>query len=399
MTRKIEVLDALCGAGKTTAIFKHMAENVGRPWLYISPMKSEVDTRVNQEAEKHGMQFYIPNEDVLDTKTSQILEFLQEGYDIACTHNLMHRFTKEHLKAIEKHNYQIVCDETLDLISGYNIGKDDWDFLVKQNLVKVDDVTGKVSFLDDQMGEKAKYSDFKKLCDIGCLYSAKRSDRMLVTQVSIDMLGLCSRFILLTYNYKGSVMHSFLTMNGYEFEELNLPLYKTNAEVIAKTKELIEFVDTPTSRKVSSAYKLHKSWWSTATVAKRNEVGKAIFSVCRNEGKTSDDVFFTIPADIQQLKSFKIRDISKSSWVACNTRATNDYSSRTLAVHAYNLFPNTSVKAYLQDSGYDCDDKNYALNMLIQWVFRGCIRNQEPMKLCIMQDRMLKLFKEWLDSV
>lgn len=129
MTRKIEVLDALCGTGKTTAIFKHIAENVNRPWLYVSPMKSEIDVRVNQEAGKHGMQFSIPSSEDDETKTEQVLEMLEKGLDVACTHNLMHRFTRQHLKAIERYQYQIVCDETLDLIQGYPMGKDDWEFL------------------------------------------------------------------------------------------------------------------------------------------------------------------------------------------------------------------------------------------------------------------------------
>ena len=399
MTRKIEVLDSLCGTGKTTAIFKHMADNLDRPWLYISPMKSEVDQRVNEEAGEHGMQFYVPNEDIEETKTEQILEFLRLGYDIACTHNLMHRFTKEHLHEIKRYGYQIVCDETLDLISGYNIGKDDWDFLKGHDLVSIDDVTGKVSFKDQAMGDKAKYAEFKKLCDIGCLYSAKRSERMLVTQVSIDMIDLCSRFILLTYNYKGSVMESFLSMNGYNFEVMNIPLFKTNAEVIAKTKELLTFVDTPSSDKVRNSFKLSKSWWATATVAERKVVADAIRSLYRNNNANSDNIIYTLPADINKLKSFKIEGLSKTSWLACNTRATNNYDEKDLLIHCYDLHPNVSVKAYLQDAGFDCDDKNYAINMIVQWLYRGAIRNQKPMRLCVMSKRMQKLLFEWLNNI
>ena len=39
MTQQIEVLDALPGSGKTTAIFTYMAQHQEKPWLYLSPMK------------------------------------------------------------------------------------------------------------------------------------------------------------------------------------------------------------------------------------------------------------------------------------------------------------------------------------------------------------------------
>ena len=85
-------------------------------------------------------------------------------------------------------------------------------------------------------------------------------------------------------------------------------------------------------------------------------------------------------------------------WIATQTRATNDYAHKTHLCHLFNRYPNRSVKAYLQDYGYDVNDDVFALSELVQWVWRSAIRNNEPIVLCIASSRMKKLFIEWLDS-
>jgi hypothetical protein len=142
-----------------------------------------------------------------------------------------------------------------------------------------------------------------------------------------------------------------------------------------------------------------------ASNEEKDVVIKAIAS-CITKAKASkkQDTIFTLPKDIvkkPRSNSYEMKStmISKESWLACNTRATNDYADAFLAVQAYNLFPNAAVLAYLQDMGCKVDNENYALNMLIQWLWRGCIRKGEPMHVALLSKRMSVIFKEWLISV
>jgi hypothetical protein len=407
MTKTIEVLDALPGCGKTHAIFEYMASDLSRPWLYLSPMKDEIDTRVDKESKKHNMEFYIPREGTDSTKTEQVLEFLKEGHNVACTHNLMHRFTRGHIAALRSHGYNVVCDETLDLLSGYNMVKDDWDFLKNHGLITVDENTGRLSFQDIEMGEKARYSDVKLLCDLGCLFSARRSDRMLVTQLSLDLMSVCNRFILISYNYKDSIMDVFLKLHGYDSCQLDLgsiKLWRDSEDVRKELGLLLKFIETPSTKLVQKKFSLSKSWWSTASKEHKDSVTKAMVSVKTKTKTHNSKIIFTTPKlAAYRLKpegyQISFKNISQSSWIACNTRATNDYADRTLVLHSYNLFPNVSVKSYLQDQGLICNDDTYALNMLIQWVFRGCIRDHKPMNICVLSSRMNTIFKDWLLNV
>jgi len=404
MTTTIEVLDALPGCGKTTAIFKYMAENQATPWLYLSPVKDEIDNRVEQLSSEYDMQFYVPREDEDSTKTAQILEFMRNGYNVACTHALMMRFTKDHVAAIRQWGYAVCSDEELSLISGYNIAKADFDFLKRNNLLEIDPVNGKVSFSDSEMSTDSRYGDVKQLADMGCLFAAKRSERMLVCQLSTALILAASRFILLSYNYNGSIMQTFMQLHGIGSSNIDyIELYRTNEQVISKLSELLVVVNTPRMQEIRDTCSLSKSWWETNTVKKRQEVYTAMASIPKMLGVKAGDVFFTLPKSViapskGHKTAVKSNNLSHNNFIACNVRATNNYAHKQLAIHAYTLYPNTAVKSYMQDLGYACDDDVYALNMLLQWLFRGCIRDGEPMQVVLLSAKMHKLLLQWMNQ-
>lgn len=49
MSKVIEVVDALPGTGKSTAIFNMMKNSIQEKWIYVSPLLSEVEIRVPHE--------------------------------------------------------------------------------------------------------------------------------------------------------------------------------------------------------------------------------------------------------------------------------------------------------------------------------------------------------------
>jgi hypothetical protein len=416
MTKQIKVLDALPGCGKTTAILKYMGQNRCTPWIYFSPMLDEVTTRVPNEALEHDMDLFQPYSDELYTKSETCLKALQEGRDICSTHSLLGKFTQEHIHWIKKNNYSIVVDEELSLIEGYPISKGDVDFLIDNKLISVDEDNGKVTWLDTKMDVKARYGDIKIKSDIGTLFAAKRSAHFMVNYLPPSIVESSNEFIILTYQYKGSVMQKFLELHGYDYDYIDLPLFKTAKEIKQELLERIEFIDTPASVKLRNKFALSKSWWVSATKEKRSEVSSVIRSIYRKSKLEREFLYYTVPKDYCcTSKGFETRYIGKEplqddlgneiehtrTYIQSAARSTNNYANKQLAVHAYNLFPNLSVKVYLQDSGFVCDDDIYALNMLLQWLFRGCIRKKDSndvLKVCILSSRMQTLFKLWLSK-
>lgn len=404
MAKDIEVLDALPGCGKTHAIFTYMSNNQDKPWLYLSPLKDEIDNRVLKEANRVGMDFVIPDEGSDSTKTEQIFNMLKEGKNIACTHNLMLRFQDRHIEKIIKHSYRVVCDEELNLISGYNIRKEDREFLIKHNLIKVVDEKGMIEFTDPDMDTEARYGDVKRLADMGCLFAAKRSTGILVCQLSTKLIIAADRFILLSYSYEGSIMFTFLSLHGFGYKPFNeVSLYRSEQNIKDKLKELLTLIETPSVKKIRRKYPLSKSWWENSPKAHQEEVIKAMISVFSNSKLSSSDLFYTLPKnrvikEDGKSTALNVKHLQKNNFLACSIRATNEYADKKLAIHAYSLHPNQSVKTYLQDLGHECNDSVYALTTLIQWLWRGCIRKEEPMQVAILSDRMNSIFLDWLNK-
>jgi hypothetical protein len=414
MTKEIEVLDRLPGCGKTTAIFKYIADNKSNPWLYLSPMKDEIRNRVPDEADKVGLKFFIATEKSSgnDYKTMglQVLEALRNGESVACTHTLMLKFTDEHIKLIKEHKYNIVCDEELDLIKGYNsLKKGDISFLLENKHIKIDKEDGKVSFLSE-MSTDSRYGDVKLYSDMECLYSAKSRNEFLVIQISPRIVEAANRFILLTYNYSGSVMDTFMKMHGFTSSELmGITTYKSNSEIINKVSELVTLIETPSIKKWQKRKGcLSATWWRSVSKEDIESIRKAVKSIMTQRKVNSTDLMVTFPMGNLTGRSSDDDKVSKllnlpkvdteQAYVTYNARATNKFAHKTLAIHLTNLYPMQPVMVYMQDMGFTCDSDAYALNTLIQWVFRGCIRDGNPMQVALFSDRMSNLFKKWLAS-
>lgn len=415
MNKTIEILDRLPGCGKTYAIFNYMAENKDKPWLYLSPMKTEIKERVPEEADRVGMSFFIATErgSHPDYKTMglQVLEAMKEGKSVACTHNLMLRFTDEHIKLVQEHGYNIVCDEELDLIKGYNnLKKGDVSFLLENKHIEIAQEDGKVSFLSE-MSVDSRYGDIKLFSDMGCLYSAKSRNEFLVIQISPRIVQAANRFILLTYNYAGSVMDTFMLMHGFNTKYItDIKTKKENSDVAKELAALITFIETPSVKKWHKRKACFSStWWKNVNQEDLESIRKAIKSIMTQRRINSTDLMVTFPMGnltgkgTDDEKVSKILDLPKvdtgMAYVTYNTRATNAFAHKTVAVHLTNLYPMQPVMVYMQDMGFVCDNDAYALSTLIQWLFRGCIRKGEPMQVALFSERMSTLFKSWLVSV
>jgi len=403
MTTQIEVLDALPGSGKTTAIFTYMAQHQEKPWLYLSPMKDEVNERVQKEADEVDMVFHVASKED-GTLAPQILEFMKQGKNIACTHALTLHFKKEHIEWIKLQEYQIVCDEELNLIDAFKISKQDIDFLYSENMLSKDlDNLGRMNFLKQDMSDEARYGDIKRLCDRGCLYGEKNSNTMLVTYLSPDIILSADRFILLTYNFGGSIMEAFLNLHKISNKPLNIPLYRSNSQNKQEIKELLEFVEPLSVKKFlekQTKFNLSAAWWEgnniRPTGINPEDVRKLMSSLQVTQKVAKDNFYFTIP--MESFSKIRSKKVSLDNLIACNCRATNKLAHKTYAIHAFNIYNNVTVKSYLLSYGYEIDEDGYALNQAIQWVFRGCIRDRKPMKVTFLSKRMQELFKNWLNN-
>lgn len=411
MQTKIELLDSIMGSGKTQGVIQWMLNNPQNKYLYVSPMLTEVEERIPTACQ--ALEFTYPCTEEYKTKGQHLLKLLEEGCNVSFTHSLFTDLTKQHLSLIRKHEYILIVDEEVAFIEPYkgNYSRDDIVSLEKAGHIRVEeDNLGRVvwQWYDDNEMNDTAYSKLKRMSDLGMLYCAKRDRKIMVVHLPIELVQSSRRVILLTYLFKGSVMESFMDLKGIEivpFTEVK-PL-KSTTDVLTKAKSLVTFIDTTTTKAVSNL-SMSSTWYSkNATTADLERVSNAIFSVYRKFGD-KESFIFTAPkslADYHYVKDEKLKRniIHKKmpkdvDWIYCGTKATNMWSHKSIAVHAYNRYVNTAIKAYLQDYGTPPDDDMFALSEMVQWIYRTCIRNDEPLQLCILNNRMKRLLIDWLDG-
>jgi hypothetical protein len=406
VTTKIEVLDAIMGSGKTQGIIKWMLSNPNNKYLYISPMLTEVEERIPEACE--ALEFTFPTTDDHRTKSQHLLELLREGCNISFTHSLFSELSQDHLDQIEKQKYVMVIDEEVSLIEPYKgkYKKGDIISLEEAGHIKVDEGNlGKVEWLWDSMSEGTQYSGLKRLCSIDMLYCSKRSRDMMVTQLPMALVRSAQRTIILSYLFKGSVMESFLKLKGLEVVDFTeVQLLKKTEDVLEQARSLITFCSLPSTNAVKS-YGMSSTWYSTnATKDQLKKVGAAIRAVYRRVGK--ENLLITLPKDSTQKDSSRFlipKEVNVDDvFLYCGARATNIYAHKSVALHAYNRYVNKVVKAYLQDYGLELDavpdDDQFALSEMVQWIWRTRIRNDKPIDVYILSNRMQKLLSSWLQG-
>lgn len=426
---KVEILDAIMGSGKSTAICKWMDDlsikDSSSKFFYISPLLSEVEEnggRIHKQC--NHVKFVSPESKGRSSKSDHLLELLQDGVNIACTHRLYLNMDVRHFNIMKELGYNLIIDEEIGMIEGYNAySQADCDFLIEQGCIGKKESNGELQWLKDSESfhnKDHKYHEFKKNIENGLIYACKSSNSMMVTQLPIRLLEVAKRIIILTYMFEGNILSSFLKLKDIEytpFTEVTLNhISKEDIKPLIKLHQPRQFRQWKFMDDLPMTY----TWYSGKTLMKEKRItnqdvlniAKYIKSVKSACGANWEDVLYTFPkcrslldTDSRMAKinpeDLKRVDVlkAKQTWLPSNTRATNNLSHKWCLVHCYNRYPTQSIMQYLRDYGVEVDNKVFALTEMLQWIWRSCVRNQEEIYLAIASKRMRLLFLNWLHDL
>ena len=87
------------------------------------------------------------------------------------------------------------------------------------------------------------------------------------------------------------------------------------------------------------------------------------------------------------------------AFLPCTQKSSNAYRNRDALCYAVNLYMNPFKKRWLQEHGATVLEDQWALSIMLQWVWRSAIRDGKDIWLYIPSRRMEKLFTDWLDSL
>lgn len=409
---QIEVLDQIMGSGKTTGMIKWMIDNPDNKYLYVSPMLSEVEDRIPSECVSIG--FVYPSTEDHDTKSEHLLKLLKNGENVSFTHSLFQDLSKEHLYWIRVQGYILIIDEEIDFIEPYTGAYNKFDVIAleKKGHIKVDEENlGRIIWQWDDMEGQTAYSKMRRLCDLGMLFCTKRNREMMVLHLPIELVTAASRVIVLTYLFEGSVMEAFMKLKEIDiipFKEIGL--LKSTKQVKKEASALIDITENRSTRAIkNSGMTLSSTWYREGGEREDLERIKTCIRYLYVKNK-KDNFMYTCPKDnaskfkrktksTPNTRTVSHNDINvEDTFLYCSAKATNDYSHKNVLVHAYNRFCNVPVKSYLQDYGSPVSDDSVALSELIQWIWRSAIRNDQPIKIFFLNQRMEKLLRDWLED-
>lgn len=398
----IKVIDAMCGAGKSTAMLKMMNGAKEKKWLYITPFLSEIEERLPNAVP--DLKFKSPESDK-GTKLADITRLVERGENIASTHALFKMFTSELVDMIIEKDYIMVIDEAVDAVTQFkgDLHPSDIQALLTGDFVSYDESDrNKLVWNEEKYPvHEGKYTQVRDMCNNGMLYCYK--EQFLMCEYPPKLLGSLSHVFVLTYMFKGCTMRYWLDINEfpYEYVDHDKAGLKSESELKKVVRENLEIISNrtlDTLQKAQTAKAFSVNWFNKLPTDKRDKY-KAVMRSCVVAHKVGKaDIFWTT---YKQQEKFLAHTGYRQCFLPLTIKATNDYQDKSFCMYAVNLHSNPIDTQYVESLGVEIgqDDMDiFCLSNLIQFMFRGTIRQGKPMKILILSKRVRRLLEQWLND-
>lgn len=414
---KINIIDAICGAGKTQYAIQMINHSniIEDKFIYITPFLKEVE-RVKKNVKTR--RFYEPT--LAGGQGSKYKDFenlLTQGENIVSTHNLFTRINADILDKIKYNNYTLILDEVINVTENIIISNDDWNMLISQNKIEVDQGTNKILWLDPEY--TGKFHKIKSLADSNNLYlhtrsSDKKNKILLVWTFPIEVFKSFKEVFNLTYMFDGQLQKYYFDMYDIEYKYFSVKLkedtntYKLcdynikldNREIY---KNLINIYEGNLNSIGDDTYSLSKSWLTKSLRNKNITILKNhTYNYFNNiiNSKSKFNMWTTLKGNEGKKDTIRLALTGKGytrGFIPVNSRSTNEYVHKNCCAYLVNRFLNPIDRGFFEDKGINVNEDVWALSELLQWLFRSAIRVKQPINLYIPSSRMRKLLLDWLD--
>lgn len=397
----INIVDAGCGVGKTTALINKInEENNEQKYLFITPFLTEVERIIKSCPDKN---FIDPQESEKESKFKNIKNLFKDGANIVTTHSLFKKFDKDVLNIIKEQNYILVMDEVSEVIEELQISKSDLNIL-KYKYISADKNTHRIKWLDPTYD--GKLNEYKNMIEMDNIYGYTNKDNEIISLIWLFPYKVFESFkniYILTYMFDGQIQKKYFDYFNTNYNKLYVKDFHLTYEVqkynYEEQKKLIKVCEKEKLNLIGwKKTDLSKAWFDRNKKSKKmNELQNNISNFFRSYAKSNNNEI--IWTTFKQYKNIIRKKGFTKGFVSVNCRATNEYSKKNAVAYIANRYFKPTVKNFFTfnniAAGQDFEDK-FALSELIQFVYRSAIRNNEPIEVYIPSKRMRDLFLEWL---
>lgn len=414
----IKVIDSHMGSGKTTYLMELMANdtNKDRKYIYVTPFLEEVKRVKEGVREKKNRILYEPTaNNPKGTKTEGFKKMIKEGKNIVTTHALLSKADEDLIDLIMCQDYVLILDEVMNVVEDIHLSNKDIEVLFGNHLIEVLEEPYKQVIWKDK-DYNGRYNDIKAMCENNSLFYVNKT--LMVWTLPVELFRAFSEVYISTYMFDYQIQkyyYDYFNLNySYYHVEPNRILGKINpnnkyklvettdmvfdTEFITRAKNLLTIIDTPKLNAIGDEdFTLSKSWYcKNYKDSKGDLLRKNVYNFFKTYTKTkSKDNMWTT---FKSYQSYMKGDGYSKGFIACNARATNDYGHKTAGAYLINRFLNPFYKQFFRNRGIIIDEDGFALSELLQWLWRGALRNNKPFTLYIPSARMRNLLVAWLNG-
>lgn len=445
----IQVIDAPCGAGKTSWAIQNINENSDESFIYCTPFLDEID-RIRKACGRY--QRFSEPIPFTGAKIDNFNELLATGGDIAVTHITFLNATQETLDLIRTGNYTLIIDEVLDVVTDFNkvqsventsrqtITKEDIKFLLEREIISIAP-DNRVIWCGGEYGDDFKFSEVQRYARLNRLYCV--DNKLLLAVFPPEMFKYFKSVYIMTYLFGGSIFKYYLDLFDIKYETVSVSYgsgkyslveHSPRADIAFRQqcRGLIHVCDNAAMNDYKSNA-LSKTWYDNSKNDDRLKRLKCNIQnfyrrYLKGAKASNGDIMWTCFGEYENklkgqgytrercltekdraLPEAVKENIEKelSCFVPCNAKATNIYRNRWALAYCVNMYFNPMIRRFFTDGNDERarngmseiypDENMYALSCLVQWIFRSRIRDGKPISIYIPNKRMRQLFLDWMD--
>lgn len=388
--------DEVMGSGKTTAAIKAInAAPAEQKFMFVTPYLSEVARIKEGCAEK---EFCEPVEG-FDCKTADLERLIDVQANIVTTHALFTMMPLEYLEKIRKTGYVLFLDEALEPMEPLT-GIDPLDAeYATDKLIRINDDSS-VEWIASEKYH-GQFTFLRNMCDKGYLRGAV-SEEGAACFVHILPTAYFTSFkdvVIMTYLFSGQILQNYLNIEKLPYRRLFLnyeeQTFASKREGVFRRdyRQLITILDNPRMNAIGDKKTaLSHSWYARNDL---KQVSNNLNNFFKNMMKSpANSRLWTVFADCKEAVG---GSRYAKSFLACNTRATNEYKDRTVLAYLVNRYRNPFFVRYFRYYGVETNNDVFALSEMLQWLWRSALRDGKHIVLYIPSKRMRDLLKAWLD--
>lgn len=386
----INIIDAICGSGKTSYAIQMIKSNPEKSYVYITPYLREI-ARI-----KHECPGFSEPSQLGEGKFSHFQNLLINGSNITSTHALFRMSTQETRDLISCHNYCLILDEVMDIIEELPLKKDDLPAILANGYAEVDD-NGYLIWKDQDY--EGRYNDIKIMCENRSIFVVNGC--CLMWTFPADIFKSFKEVYVLTYMFNSQLQRYYYDLHEIDYRFLSV-------RAAGNSYELCEYVEGKDKPKIDiDIYEgklntigddetaLSVSWYSAKKQDNRIKILKNnVYNYIRNVVNTKgSNVLWTTFKDYRQ----RVRGKGYSnSFLSSNARATNDYQDRDTVVYPINKYLSPMIIQFFNKYAIKVNEDAWALSEVVQFLYRSSVRNGHSIHLYIPSRRMRNLVNTWL---